>query len=593
MHNFYRLIFGILFSVVAWLPASSFASIPQIGTPIYTATWNMVIPALVATGATSAAACSGLHGSGTAASGGGTRTLTAVNSCGNITYTSSLGGCCGGSSSANVVYSIIYSCPSDSTLSGSSCTCNSPMVEDPTHSQCQVAPTPCQYASGTAVPELVSQGWLKRDASGIFTAPAVTRTCTSFSGVYCWANFVEDSYPGSPGLLSAYSKPPDVNGYADVYASGTATATASVCSSGESSSTVNNAAAPPCVGQSGTYNGIQVCLSAETQAQKDARAAIAAQAAASAASAAKIAAGGSAADASAAAAAAAVAAASAIRAGASDAAAAAGGAAAGAAVGGGGTAGANAAAAVASATATANAAALAAGASSATAAAAGTAAGTAAGLAFAAGQGFSGAAAAGSAAGAAIVNGSTGAGAAAAGAGAGAVGAGGAGSGAAPASDMASFCKDNPTSAICKKALDSTWSGACGTAPACSGDAIQCAIAAADFQSSCLLKTALSSDDDTNSVYNKAAAGTDGVNTDLMQTAAHGAQVTVGSFNQVGSGWGRTCPPDPVINISWGTVSTWTLPLSRVCSPLDILARAAVGITLLGSLVWVIGGKKS
>lgn len=173
-------------------------------------------------------------------------------------------------------------------------------------------------------------------------------------------------------------------------------------------------------------------------------------------------------------------------------------------------------------------------------------------------------------------------------------GAGGAAGAAGAAGDgMSKFCTDNPTAAACKKTGDSTWAGTCGTAPACSGDAIQCAIAAADFQSSCLLKTALSPDTDTASVYNKAADGSDGINTDTMKAAAHGSAVNVGSFNQAGSNWGRACPADPVINISWGTVSAWTLPLSRVCSPLEILAQAAVGITLLGSLVWVIGGSKS
>jgi hypothetical protein len=35
------------------------------------------------------------------------------------------------------------------------------------------------------------------------------------------------------------------------------------------------------------------------------------------------------------------------------------------------------------------------------------------------------------------------------------------------------------------------------------------------------------------------------------------------------------------------------VPISVICTPLEVMARVAVGITLLGSLIWLIGGSKT
>ncbi len=61
--------------------------------------------------------------------------------------------------------------------------------------------------------------------------------------------------------------------------------------------------------------------------------------------------------------------------------------------------------------------------------------------------------------------------------------------GSACGSTQTDFCTSNPTSILC---VAHTFSGTCGSAPACSGDAIACAIAAATFESDCILKTASS-----------------------------------------------------------------------------------------------------
>lgn len=52
--------------------------------------------------------------------------------------------------------------------------------------------------------------------------------------------------------------------------------------------------------------------------------------------------------------------------------------------------------------------------------------------------------------------------------------------------DKTSFCIANPDLSICKL---TSFSGSCGSAPACTGDAVQCATAAAVFQTNCTIST--------------------------------------------------------------------------------------------------------
>ena len=70
-------------------------------------------------------------------------------------------------------------------------------------------------------------------------------------------------------------------------------------------------------------------------------------------------------------------------------------------------------------------------------------------------------------------------------------------------------------------------------------------------------------------------------------------QISVGTnFDQSGFGWAKGCPADPEIPLGF-VQQSFTIPFSRICGPLEALSLAGVGITLLGCLVWVIGGKKA
>lgn len=145
------------------------------------------------------------------------------------------------------------------------------------------------------------------------------------------------------------------------------------------------------------------------------------------------------------------------------------------------------------------------------------------------------------------------------------------------------FCKKNPDSPQCKKG---NFGGSCGSWT-CEGDAIQCAIAKEQHKTNCKLF-----DEKTSHPLTQAALdGTDEQSAEKLKGKAE--QISVGSnFNQAGFGWAKGCPADPDIPLGFVSQS-FTIPFSRICGPLEALSLAGVGVTLLGCLVWVIGGKKA
>lgn len=133
-----------------------------------------------------------------------------------------------------------------------------------------------------------------------------------------------------------------------------------------------------------------------------------------------------------------------------------------------------------------------------------------------------------------------------------------------------------------------SFGGTCAAGFNCQGDAIQCAIAREIHMNNCKL---YGDDDDPGSTFNQAKGGTDGFDPEELRNSAE--QVNVGTFNQSGFGWSRACPSDPSIQLAFAGGAEFTIPFSRVCGPLGILSMAGVGITLLGCMVWVLGGRKS
>lgn len=135
---------------------------------------------------------------------------------------------------------------------------------------------------------------------------------------------------------------------------------------------------------------------------------------------------------------------------------------------------------------------------------------------------------------------------------------------------------------------ESSFGGSCAGGFACEGDAIQCAIAKEQHIRNCKL---FEPDDDQNSVTNKALAGNDEFDMDKLKGNAE--KVNVAAFDQSGLGWSKSCPADPEIHLNFGRSASFSIPFSRICGPLGILSLAGVGITLLGSMVWVLGGRNN
>ena len=142
------------------------------------------------------------------------------------------------------------------------------------------------------------------------------------------------------------------------------------------------------------------------------------------------------------------------------------------------------------------------------------------------------------------------------------------------------FCKENPDAPQCKK---SNWGGSCGSFT-CDGDAIQCAIAREQHQRNCKLFDEKTS----HPAYQAAVDGTDEQSADKLKAKAEQISVAA-NLDQSGFGWAKGCPPDPEIALGF-VQQSFTIPFSRICGPLEALSLAGVGITLLGCMVWVIGG---
>jgi hypothetical protein len=133
------------------------------------------------------------------------------------------------------------------------------------------------------------------------------------------------------------------------------------------------------------------------------------------------------------------------------------------------------------------------------------------------------------------------------------------------------------------------FSGTCAAGFQAKGDdPILNAMALEQYKRNCKF---FENDTDVQSTVNKIRSGGDTQNTTAMKEAAAGAPVTIQTFDAGGRGWGRACPADPVIPLSFVN-RTFTIPFSRVCAPLNAFAMAGVALTMLGAFVWVMGGKK-
>ncbi|WP_311223467.1 MULTISPECIES: hypothetical protein [unclassified Acidovorax] len=183
--------------------------------------------------------------------------------------------------------------------------------------------------------------------------------------------------------------------------------------------------------------------------------------------------------------------------------------------------------------------------------------------------------------------------------------------------DRAQFCRSNPKNPVCGAPTGSStkpsgngdgtgtggdgdgdgdgeddgdkssFGGSCSAGFTCKadakGDAIQCAIAKEQHKRNCdLLQT-----EQPDADYAAAADGSDEKSADSLKGKAE--QVSVSQLDASGFGWSRACPADITFDV---VGKTFAIPFSKVCPILNVMALAAVALTLLSCLLWVVGKKE-
>jgi hypothetical protein len=144
---------------------------------------------------------------------------------------------------------------------------------------------------------------------------------------------------------------------------------------------------------------------------------------------------------------------------------------------------------------------------------------------------------------------------------------------------LSDFCKANPKADLCKSTVDSKFSGACGQAPSCSGDAILCAIAAESLKAACALNPPASAE---SGLYESEKSKTGSVTGSLPGNDT--VQITSGSFSTeavLGTG---ACITDRTITVMSKTI---VLPFSVVCPWLDSLRALLLGVSWLAAFAIV------
>lgn len=135
---------------------------------------------------------------------------------------------------------------------------------------------------------------------------------------------------------------------------------------------------------------------------------------------------------------------------------------------------------------------------------------------------------------------------------------------------QAEYCKDNPTSPMCKKG---TFTGTCGSSFVCDGDGVQCAIAKEQHIRNCKL---FDETNDLTALAAKMAAGTDPV----LNPAAVANRETapISGLMDRARMLSSSCPADMAFSYAGQSV---TIPFAQLCTPMQWLGVLAVALTLL------------
>ncbi|WP_144011697.1 hypothetical protein [Vandammella animalimorsus] len=129
---------------------------------------------------------------------------------------------------------------------------------------------------------------------------------------------------------------------------------------------------------------------------------------------------------------------------------------------------------------------------------------------------------------------------------------------------------------------EGSFGGGCDKGWQCEGDAVLCALATEQHKRNCeMLQPAKPGDEGVDVIE-----GTDGYTKEGFEGGGTG--IDLGTFDTEGYGWSRSCPADPVFQFNFGRDVELTIPFSRYCGVLRLLANAAVAVTLMGAMVFVL-----
>jgi hypothetical protein len=144
------------------------------------------------------------------------------------------------------------------------------------------------------------------------------------------------------------------------------------------------------------------------------------------------------------------------------------------------------------------------------------------------------------------------------------------------------ICTQNPDLAMCKKTSFSE--SACGSPPVCEGDAVQCAIAKKQHESSCDFKKQF---EGTGTFFSDK--GTEAANGQDKPEGHPGANLEASTFSlsnllDQSDGLGGGCPSDSVVSVGGATV---VIPWSQTCGALQAVGALAVAVSLLAAAMIV------
>jgi len=146
--------------------------------------------------------------------------------------------------------------------------------------------------------------------------------------------------------------------------------------------------------------------------------------------------------------------------------------------------------------------------------------------------------------------------------------------------DQRTFCEENPTLSICR---DSSFGGTCG-AFACSGDAIQCAMAREQHQRNCRMFDDVTTE---STLGEQMQAGNDPLKSQFPTDPSQRVTKDMSTMILATRSLSTQCPGDLNLTISGQAVS---VPFSNLCTPMTWVGYIVVALAMVGAIRYVVEG---